>query len=95
MDITNADSNWVESTTEDFRDIMGQVLEIEDQLDKDALGKVRTAFNPALGSSATGALPGTAGQLDQMPGSATGGVSDKIHYAGAANLVVRINLVSR
>jgi hypothetical protein len=30
-----------------------------------------------------------------MPGSATGGYSDKIHYAGAANLVVRVNLISR
>jgi hypothetical protein len=63
-------------------------------LNKDALGRVRTAYD-SLGSSATGALPAYAGQLDQMPGSANGGVTDKVHYAGAADLVIRINLVSR
>ena len=78
-----------------FQTVMGQVLEVENVLDKDALGRVRTAFNPPIGTSAAGSLPGYAGQLDQMPGSATGGVPDKVHYAGAADLVVRINLVSR
>lgn len=92
----NADSNWVVAGGSDtFQDIMGQVLELEDVLDKDALGKVRTAFDPPIGTDAAGSLPGYSGQMDQMPGSATGGVSDKVHYAGAANLVVRINLVSR
>lgn len=93
--VCNADSNWVAATSEDFKDVMGQVIEVEDVADKDALSKVRTAFSPALGTDAAGGLPGYAGQLDQMPGSATGGVTDKVHYAGAANLVVRINLVSR
>lgn len=100
----NADSNWVEATTvltgnattgDEFNVIMGQVLEVEDLLGKDYLDRVRTAYDPAIGTSATGALPGTAGQLDQMPGSANGGVPDKVSYAGAANLVVRVNLVSR
>lgn len=100
----NADSNWVEATTvltgnattgDEFNVIMGQVLEVEDVYDKDALGRVRTAYDPAIGTSGTGAYPGTSGQLDQMPGSATGGVPDKVHYAGASNLVVRINLISR
>jgi hypothetical protein len=77
-----------------FQEIMGQVLEVENVLDKDALGRVRTAYD-SLATSATGSLPAYAGQLDQMPGSASGGVSDKVHYAGAANLVVRINLISR
>lgn len=77
-----------------FADIMGQVIEVENVLDKDALGRVRTAYDN-IGTDATGALPAYAGQMDQMPGSATGGVSDKVHYAGAANLVVRINLISR
>jgi hypothetical protein len=79
----NADSNFVVATTEDFKDIMGQVLEV-----------VRTAYN-SLGTDASGSLPAYAGQMDQMPGTATGGVTDKVHYAGAANLVVRVNLVSR
>jgi len=77
-----------------FPDIMGQILEIEDVYDKDALSKVRTAFD-SIGTDASGSLPAYAGQMDQMPGSATGGVSDKVHYAGAADLVVRINLISR
>lgn len=100
----NADSNWVVATPktygvadgnnfDTFADIMGQVLDVETQ-PKDMLDKVRTAYN-ALSTSSAGALPGTAGQMDQMPGSATGGVSDKVHYAGAANKVVRVNLVSR
>ena len=78
-----------------FADIMGQVLEVENVLDKSSLGKVRTAYSPPLNSSAAGSFPAYAGQMDQMPGSATGGVSDKVHYAGASNLVVRINMVSR
>ena len=77
-----------------FADIVGQVIEVESAA-KGALDKVRTAYNPPLGTDASGSLPGYAGQMDQMPGSATGGVSDKVHYAGAADLVVRINLVSR
>jgi hypothetical protein len=85
---------WDEAT-DDVSDLMGQVLEVEDLMGKDYLDRVRTAFDPALGTSATGTLPGYSGQLDQMPGSATGGVPDKVHYAGAANLVVRINLISR
>lgn len=77
-----------------FASIVGQVIEVENA-DKDALGMVKTAYNPPLGTDASGSSPGYAGQMDQMPGSATGGVSDKVHYAGAADLVVRINLVSR
>jgi hypothetical protein len=92
--ITNADSNYVKASTEDFKDIVAQVLEVEDVAGKDALDKVRTAY-PSLSTDATGGLPGYAGQLDQMPGSANQGVSDKVHYAGAANLVVRVNLISR
>ena len=101
----NADSNFVEATPkvygtsngdnfDTFSAIMGQVLEIENVLGKDALDRVRTAYS-SLGTDATGSYPGTAGQMDQMPGSANGGVPDKVHYAGAANLVVRINLISR
>lgn len=100
----NADSNWVKATPsvvgddengDGFAEIMGQVIELEDLLGKDALDKVRTAYDPAIGTSGTGSLPGYAGQMDQMPGTATGGVTDKIHYAGAADKVVRINLVTR
>jgi hypothetical protein len=90
----DANSNYQVASTEDFKDIVGQVIEVEDILGKDALDKVRTAY-PTLGTDSTGGLPGYAGQLDQMPGSASGGATDKIHFAGAANLVARINLISR
>jgi len=90
----DANSNYTAASTEDFKDIIGQVIEVEDVWGKDALDRVRTAY-PSLSTSAAGSLPGYAGQMDQMPGSANGGVSDKIHFAGAANLVVRINLISR
>lgn len=94
--VCDANSNFKKAGGSDtFQDIMGQVLEVENVLDKDALGRVRTAFESPLATDASGSLPGYAGQMDQMPGSATGGVPDKVHYAGAANLVVRINLVSR
>ena len=92
--LCDANSNFAVATTEDFKDIMGQVLEVENVLDKDALSRVRTAYS-SLSTDASGSLPAYAGQMDQMPGSATGGVSDKVHYAGAANLVVRVNLISR
>jgi hypothetical protein len=92
--LCDANSNFAVASTEDFKDIMGQVLEVENVLDKDALARVRTAYD-SLSTDAAGSLPAYAGQMDQMPGSATGGVSDKVHYAGAANLVVRVNLVSR
>lgn len=92
-----ANSNFGEATpaTDMVDALLGQVLEVEDVQGKDYLDRVRTAFDPAISTSATGTLPGTSGQLDQMPGSATGGVPDKVHYAGAANLVVRINLITR
>ncbi len=98
----NSDSNWAVATTvltgnattgDEFNVIMGQVLDIEVQ-PKDMLDKVRTAYS-SLNTSATGAFPGSAGQMDQMPGSATGGVTDKVHYAGAADKVCRVNLISR
>lgn len=75
--------------------IIGQVIQVENVLNKSALGMVRTAYSPAINTSSTGALPGYAGQLDQMPGSATGGVPAKVHAAGAADKVVRVNLISR
>jgi hypothetical protein len=91
----DVNSNWtIADSSDSFQEIMGQVLEIEDVFDKDALSRVRTAY-ASLSSDATGSLPAYAGQLDQMPGSANGGVTDKVHMSGAANLVVRINLISR
>lgn len=72
--------------------IVGQVLDRDDSHPRDYLDRVRTAYNPAIGTDATGAKPAYLGQLDQMSGSANGGMPQNIHYAGAANTVVRVNL---
>lgn len=90
------------SGSEDFKEIVGQVIGFED-FPKDGLDRVRTAYNPAINTNSAGSMAnGTAGsasanlgQLDQMPGSATGGVDASIHYAGAANRVCVVNLISR
>lgn len=93
--ICDANSNFKVRSTEEFTDVMGQVLARDAGFPKDAMNRVRTAFNPAIGTSGTGGLPGYLGQLDQMPGSANGGVPANISYAGAADTMVYINLVSR
>lgn len=72
--------------------IVGQVLDRDSSLPRDMLDRVKTSYSPALGTDASGALPGYLGQLDQMPGTANGGVPSNVHYAGAADTVVRINL---
>ena len=90
LDTDDADLTW---NYDDFSVIMGQVLEVETE-PLDYLDKVKTAYS-TLGSSGAGAFPGYAGQMDQMPGSATGGVSALVHYAGAADKVAKVNLISR
>jgi hypothetical protein len=100
----NADSNLVVATAktyadgvtdnfDTFADIIGQVVKIDVE-PQDLLDRVRTAYD-SLGTTGTGAYPGSAGQMDQMPGSATGGVGSLIHYAGAADKLVIVNLISR
>ena len=85
-----------------FANIMGQVLGFE-KYPRDGLDKVKTAFNPPINTNSAGAMyNGTAntsalglGQMDRMPGSADGGMPDLINFAGAADTLVIINLVSR
>jgi len=72
--------------------IIGQVLDRDSGHPKDYLDRVRTAYSPPIGTDASGALPGYLGQMDEMPGSATGGAPSNVHYAGAADTVVRVNL---
>ncbi len=94
--VCDANSNYKKAGGSDtFQDIIGQVLQRDNAYPKDALERVRTAYNPPINTLATGGLPGSAGQLDQMPGSATGGMPSEITYAGAADTIVRINLISR
>ena len=97
-------SNWVlaDPTSDNFAKIMGQIVGFEVH-PKDYLQYVHTAFMPALATDSSGSMAngvaGTSalnlGQMDQMPGSATGGVPDLIHFAGAADTLVLINMVSR
>jgi len=75
--------------------IVGMVLEREVVGGKDLLDRVKTRHNPALPSTATGLLPGYLGQADQFAGSATGGAPENVHWTGAADTVVRIQLVNR
>ncbi len=71
--------------------VVGQVLDVEVH-PRDFLDRVKTQLSPTIGTDAAGSKPGYLGQMDQMPGTATGGVPFNIHYAGAADRVVRINL---
>ena len=91
----NVDSNFVlaDHTTEDFDEIVGQIIG-KSTFPQSSLDLVKTAYS-SIGTSATGALPAYAGQLDQNAGTANGGVPGKVHYAGAADTVVHINLISR
>lgn len=99
------ESNLVvaDPTSLNFADIVGQVLALDNNYPKDSMERVRTAYNPALNTNAAGGMSaGVAsggnnnlGQLDQMPGSANGGYPDQISYAGAADTIVVVNLVSR
>src|SRR6185436_6698780 len=55
--ICDANSNFkVAGSTDTFQDVMGQVLVRDAAFPKDAMDRVRTAFNPALGTNAAGAL---------------------------------------
>jgi hypothetical protein len=100
----DTNSNWVVATPhttgdglgdafDDFSQIMGQVLGIN-EYPRALLDRVRTAYSN-LNTDSTGALPGSSGQMDQMPGSANGGVPASVHYTGAANLTAVVNMVSR
>jgi len=101
--VCTTNSNLVVDNTADFKNIVGQVLAVDDNFPKDALDQVRTAYDPAISSNSAGSMAnatlGSAsanlGQLDQMPGSATGGYPDILHYSGAADKLVLVNLVSR
>jgi len=72
--------------------IVGQILDRDSGHPKDLLDRVKTSYSPALNTDSTGARPAYLGQLDQMPGSATGGMPAEIHYSGAADTMVRVNL---
>lgn len=97
-------SNWVRINPASATPAshMGQVLGFE-TWPRDGLDKVRTAFNPAINTDSSGSMAngvaGTSsvnlGQLDQMPGSATGGRTDLLSYAGGADRVVIINVIGR
>lgn len=86
----DADSNFVLSADEDgygygsttkASEVLGQVTSLDLRLVRDLLDKVRTQYNDF-------------GELEKMPGTATGGKSDTLTYSGGYGLV-RINLQNR
>jgi hypothetical protein len=92
----NVDSNYIKATpaTDGLDVICAQVVAIQSFPGQTGLDKVLTGWDN-LNTSATGALPGYDGQLDQSPGTATGGVPAKVHYAGGADKVAIINFINR
>ncbi|MHA2064042.1 MAG: hypothetical protein ACXABY_06645 [Candidatus Thorarchaeota archaeon] len=102
----DANSNFVRAdpSSDSFFEVIGQVLALDSNHPKDYLDRVRTAFSPALATSALGTLSnGTRavtlsqnrGQLDQLTGSATGGMPTLLTYAGGADTIVLINLIGK
>lgn len=87
-------SNFTLDSSATVADTLGQVLKRINVKGASLLDRVHTAY-ASINTDAAGSLPAYAGQMDQMPGSATGGVPDNVHYAGAADTVVRINLINR
>lgn len=78
----DADSNLiVASGAADYKTIIGQVLQVVKPDENSLLKLVRT--------SSAGGNP-----LDKMPGTATGGIVDKLAYSNGYGLV-RINLINR
>lgn len=61
--------------------VLGQVLSVGDDTPKDLLDQVRTRYTEF-------------GELEKMPGTATGGKSDTLTYSGGYGLVT-INLINR
>lgn len=86
----------------DFQLVVGQVLEVQ-VYPRSGLDRVRTAYNPAISTDATGGMSRgsassastNAGQLDKMPGSATGGVPWILQASGGADEIVIVNLIGR
>lgn len=99
---SNSNFTLATAASDLFTSIMGQVIGFE-TYPRDGLDRVKTAFLPTIGTSAAGSYGNGAagsastnlGQMDRMPGSATGGVTDAINFAGASDTMVIVNLISR
>lgn len=101
----STNSNFVRADpgSDAFYLIVGQVLGLDSSYPKDYLDRVRTAYSPALTTSAIGSMSaGTAGSAsynrgayDQLTGSATSGIDTQITYAGGANTIVLVNLIGK
>lgn len=75
------DSNFVVDSAPAFGKTIGQVIQIVKPTDFGLLNLVRSPSNGG-------------GALNQMPGTANGGVPEKISYSGGYGLV-RVNLINR
>lgn len=65
----------------DMGEVIGQVLTVDLEMVKDYLDRVRTRYTEF-------------GELEKMPGTATGGVGHQLQYSGGYGLAV-INLINR
>lgn len=74
--------------------LVGQVQKLDSDHPKHYLDYVKTAY-ASIGTDATGALPGSSGQMDQNPGTANGGYPSELHFAGGADTMVVVNLILR
>lgn len=74
-------SNFVVDAAPSFGKTIGQVIQVVHPTQFGLLGLVRSASNGG-------------GELNQMPGTATKGMPDKIAYSGGYGLV-RVNLINR
>ena len=101
---TNSNLVRLDTAVDSMFEAVGQVLALDDNHPKDYLDRVRTAYSPALGTSAIGTMSGgtlastnsqNQGQLDQLTGSATSGIPTLVTYAGGADIVAVINLICR
>lgn len=101
-------SNWTRvatpgpaNATANFANVLGQVLGFVTE-PQDYLERVRTAWtnlntdsSGSMANATAGSATANLGQMDQMPGTATGGVGDLVHYAGAADRYAIVNLINR
>lgn len=79
--LTADEGGYAYGTTTGTSEVLGQVLSTDLRLDRDLLSRVRSRYNGF-------------GELEKMPGTATGGKSDTLTFSGGYGLV-RINLQLR
>jgi hypothetical protein len=75
-------------------DVVGQVTKVDKHFPKQALDRVKTAFDSRLTGSIVDGVTGLEMELDKLPGSATDGMPSNVFMAGGAadTGIVQFNL---